>query len=259
MSYPTLTLAFPAPGVALVTLNRPDAANALNAQMAQDLIACFGAMDTTCRVMVLTGSGTRAFCAGADLKERKGMDMAQWEAQHRQFRAARDAILNAPFPVMAAVNGAAFGGGLELALACDCIYAAETASFALPEATLGIMPGLGGTQALPRAIGPGRALEMMMTGHAIGAEQAMTWGMVNRVCRLTVLTDETVETARAIASAAPLSVRAIRKVVKAGAALPLEKAVEAEREAYMSVIQSQDRAEGINAFNEKRKPVFTGS
>ncbi len=255
----TVSLDFPAPLTARVTLNRPDAANALNKQMGQDLATAFAHFPQDTRVVILTGTGERAFCAGADLKERKSMTDEQWEMQHGALRSGRDAVLNCPIPVIAAVNGAAFGGGLELALACDFIYAAETARFALPEATLGIMPGLGGTQLLPRAAGSARAREIMFTGKPFSAEEAFEWGIVNRVCPPLRLLDEVLATAQIIAQAAPLACRAIKRAVREGARHEISEALALELHAYGRVIASKDRKEGIAAFNEKRKPLFGSS
>jgi enoyl-CoA hydratase/carnithine racemase len=255
MGFHTLTLSHPRPALLLVTLARPQAANALNTQMAQELSACFGAIAGDIRAAILTGEGPGAFCAGADLKERLGMMPDQWETQHAALRAARDSLLYSPFPVIAAVNGAAYGGGLELALACDFIYAADHARFALSEATLGIMPGLGGTQLLPRAIGERRARELTLTGRPFSAQEALDWGMVNTLCPAEVLLDTALDTAEAIAASAPLSVRAIRRAIQPALAEGLAR----EREAYRSLIPTRDREEGIDAFNAKRKPQFTGS
>jgi len=159
-TFETLLITEPAEHVVLVTLNRPEASNAFNTQMALELAEAFAGLvheGASHRCIVLTGSGEKAFCAGADLKERDGMSDADWAAQHKVFEAMGEAVLAAPMPVIAAVNGAAFGGGCEIALLCDFLYAAETARFALPEVTLGIMPGLGATQTLTRTAGPRRA------------------------------------------------------------------------------------------------------
>lgn len=268
--YSTLLVSAPAPGVALIRLHRPEAANAINGLLAKELrdavAACAG--DAAIRCLILAGAG-KAFCAGADLKERRGMDEVAWDAQHHAFEAMLEAVRACPKPVIAAVNGAAYGGGLELALACDFIYAGDNARFALTEATLGIMPGLGGTQALPRAIGRGRALEMLFTGLPCTAAEACEWGLVNRLFSSEVQSDgtvlhpdlvveEAIRTAMRIAASAPLSVQAIKRSVHAGAHMPLEQALACEMEEYRKLIPTQDRREGINAFNEKRKPVFGG-
>jgi enoyl-CoA hydratase/carnithine racemase len=259
MSFPTLSLDFPAPGIARLTLSRPEAANALNKQMGQDLALAFAGLPEDCRAVILTGAGEKAFCAGADLKERKGLSDADWDAQHTAFRAGRDALLACPVPVIAAVNGAAFGGGLELALACDFIYAAESARFALPESTLGIMPGLGGTQLLPRAAGAARAKEIMFAGRPFTAQEAHAWGIVNGVFPAASLMREALRAAEAIAQAAPLSVKAIKQAVREGLEKTLPEALELELKIYKRVVATQDRQEGIRAFNEKRKPLFSGS
>ena len=158
--YETILLARPAPDILQVTLNRPDVANAMNTQMGLDLLDVFtelAADPDHCRAVVLTGAGQKAFCAGGDLKQRNGMTDAQWQAQHLIFERKVRALIDCPMPVIAAVNGVAYGGGCEIALACDFIYAARHVRFALPEVTLGIMPGAGGTQNLPRAVGERRA------------------------------------------------------------------------------------------------------
>src|SRR6266478_7943450 len=197
-------------GLLLLTLNRPEFANAMNTQMGRDLLAFFdeiNAAPSNQRCIVLTGAGTRAFCAGGDLKERNGMSDEAWQDQHLLFERMIRAFIGCPVPVICAVNGAAYAGGCELALCCDFIYAAETARFALTEVTLGIMPGAGGTQNLPRAVGERRAKEIILTGRPFSAQEAFAWGMVNRLCPPDRLIGETMETARRIADNAPISVR----------------------------------------------------
>jgi len=242
--------------IALVAFNRPEAANALNAQMALELKDFFNRIHPF-YTTILTGRG-KHFCAGADLRERQGMDEAAWYTQHQAFEGALHAILNCPAPIIAAVNGAAIGGGLELALACDFIYASEHAIFAFSEATLGIMPGLGGTQTFPRAVGSRRAKEYLFTGKKFSAADALQWGMVNRVCTPEKLLDETTACAHIIAANAPLSVKAIKQVVNKGIALPLHDALPCELAHYRPLLSTHDRKEGIDAFNEKRKAVFRG-
>ena len=247
-------------GRLVVTLNRPEAANALNTAMGQALAELFEGLATpgAVRCVVLTGAGSRAFCAGADLKERNGMTDAAWGAQHKVFEAMMGALIACPVPVIAAVNGAAFGGGCEIALACDFAYAATTARFALPETTLGLIPGLGGTQALPRAIGYARAKELVFTGRAFTAEDALAWGLVNRICAPEALLDEALETAARVASGGPLAVAQAKRAMAGGRHQSLGQAMETELEAYEHLVPSQDRREGVAAFNEKRKPSFTG-
>lgn len=251
-----LLLDYPHPGVSLLTLNRPQAANALNATLGEALVAALGGFSTGIRAVVLTGAGGRAFCAGADLKERQGMDEAAWEAQHKALRAARNAVLACPAPVIAAVNGAAYGGGLELALSCDFIYAAEDARFALTEARLGIMPGLGGVTLLSQAVGTRKALEMLYTGESLEAGEALAAGLVNRVFAPETLLPETLALAQRIAENAPLSVKAIKRSARAKG---LAEALAAEWAEYRALIPTSDRVEGISAFNEKRKAKFTGA
>jgi enoyl-CoA hydratase/carnithine racemase len=164
MTEPTVKIQIDDAGVAVVTLFRPEFANALNSQMALELKDIFYNLPQNVRLVILTGAGERAFCAGADLKERQNINIEAWQIQHSQFRFALQTILDCHVPVIAAINGAAYGGGLEIALACDFIYAADTAKFALPEVTLGIMPGMGGTQHLPAALGLRRAKELLYTG-----------------------------------------------------------------------------------------------
>jgi enoyl-CoA hydratase len=171
--------------VLLVTINRPGSANAINTQMGRDLLDLFAKIANAPdahRAVVLTGAGERAFCAGGDLKERHGMTDEQWQAQHSVYEQMILATINCPVPLIAAVNGAAYGGGLEIALGCDFIFASKTARFALTEVTMGIMPGTGGTQNLPRTIGERRTKELILTGRAIDAALAYEWGLLNRVC-----------------------------------------------------------------------------
>lgn len=260
-AFETLRIAHPQPHIVEVTLNRPAAANAMNTQMGRDLFAAFDAFAAAPgaqRCIVVTGSGARAFCAGGDLKERDGMTDAQWQDQHLIFERAIRAIIDCPVPVIAAVNGAAYAGGLEIALCCDFIYAAEHARFALTEVTLGIMPGAGGTQNLPRAVGPRRAKEIMLTGRPFTAQQAERWGMVNRVCAADRLLPEALETAATIATNAPIATRQVKQSVNYGLNMDLRSGMMFEIEAYNRMVPTEDRREGIRSFNEKRKPDFKG-
>ncbi|HEY1301489.1 MAG TPA: enoyl-CoA hydratase-related protein [Stellaceae bacterium] len=248
-------------GLVLLTLNRPQVANALNTQMGRDLLAFFEAVNAApaqFRSIVLTGAGERAFCAGGDLKERNGMTDEAWQDQHYLFERMVRAFLACPVPVVGAVNGAAYAGGCELALCCDFIYAAETARFALTEVTLGIMPGAGGTQNLPRAVGERRAKEIILTGRPFSAQEAHGWGMVNRLCAPAKLVEEALDTARQIADNAPISVRQAKHAIHHGLQMDLASGMLLEIEAYNRMVPTQDRREGIASFNEKRKPRFTG-
>jgi len=261
MTFETLLLSEPAPHVALVTLNRPEAANAFDTRMALELaeaLAAFAREGCEVRSVVLTGSGDKAFCAGADLKERHGMSDEQWSAQHKVFEAMGEAVLALPMPVIAAVNGAAFGGGCEIALLCDFLYASEAARFALPEATLGIMPGLGATQTLARASGPRRAKEVISTGRPFTAAEALDWGVANRICPPDQLLAAALETAGRIASNAPLAVAAVKRAIDLGDGHSLRSGMALELEQYGQLFPTEDRREGIRAWREKRKAEFQG-
>jgi enoyl-CoA hydratase len=260
-SYETLRVEDKGDGLALLILNRPQVANAMNTQMGRDLLAFFEGVNgdpLAHRCIVLTGAGDKAFCAGGDLKERQGMSDEAWQAQHLLFERAIRAFIGCPVPVIGAINGAAYAGGCELALCCDFLYAAENGRFALTEVTLGIMPGAGGTQNLPRAVGERRAKEIILTGRPFSAKEAHEWGMVNRLCAADKLLDETLETARRIADNAPISVRQAKHAIHHGLQMDLMSAMMFEIEAYNRMVPTEDRREGIASFNEKRKPRFTG-
>src|SRR5689334_4389698 len=259
--YQTLQLAEPQPHTLLVTLSRPEVANAMNTQMGLDLLELFhaiGGAPNERRCIVLTGAGAKAFCAGGDLKQRNGMTDEQWQDQHLIFERAIRAIINCPVPIIAAVNGAAYAGGMEISLCADFIYAAEHARFALTEVTLGIMPGAGGTQNLPRAVGTRRAKEILLTGRPFSVQQAYGWGMVNRICKAETLLTEALETAAMIAGNAPISTRQVKQSVNMGLNTDLQTGMMFEIEAYNRMVPTEDRREGIRAFNEKRKPVYQG-
>ena len=261
MDYQTLATRQQGEHILLVTLNRPQALNALNTQMGKeqvDLWARLTAEPGTTRCVVLTGAGERAFCAGADLKERDGMTEAVWRAQHEIFERAFVALVECPVPVIAAVNGHAFGGGLEMALCCDFAYAVPSARFALLEVSLGIMPGGMGTQNLPRAVGERRAKELILTARPFSAAEALEWGILNRLCEPGKLLDEALATAQAIAANAPLSVRQAKKSIHYGLQMDLLTGYRFEIEAYNRLVDTEDRREGVKAFNEKRKPNFEG-
>jgi enoyl-CoA hydratase len=247
--------------VLLVTLNRPQVGNAINTQMGRDLLDLWTRLTEDSgevRCVVLTGSGDRIFCAGGDLKERNGMTKQQWVRQHELFERQYWTLTDMPIPVIAAINGHAYAGGFETVLTCDFAYASNAARFALTEVTLGIMPGAGGTQNLPRAIGERRAKEMLMTGQPISAAKALEWGVVNELCEPGKVVERALETARVIAGNAPLSVRQIKKSVRYGGQMELRTAFRFEVEAYNHLVETEDRYEGVLAFNEKRKPKFKG-
>lgn len=257
----TLKVEAPQEHTVLVTLNRPEVANAMNTQMGLDLLETFDgfcAAPNNQRCIVITGAGSKAFCAGGDLKQRDGMTDEQWQDQHLIFERAIRAMTDCPVPIIAAVNGAAYAGGLEISLCADFIYAVEHARFALTEVTLGIMPGAGGTQNLPRAVGARRAKEIMLTGRPFSARDALEWGMVNRICGAHALLAEALETAAVIAGNAPISTRQVKQAVNVGSNMDLRSGMMFEIEAYNRMVPTEDRREGIRAFNEKRKPVYKG-
>ena len=260
-NYATLKTEMAEPHVLVVTLNRPEAANAINTQMGRDFLDLWTRLTEDAgdvRCVVLTGAGDKVFCAGGDLKERHGMTREQWVRQHEIFERQYWTLVDLYLPVIAAVNGHAYGGGFEIMLSCDFAYAVTTARFALTEVTLGIMPGTGGTQNLPRAVGERRAKEILMTGKPVSAQQAYEWGVLNAVCEPQELMPKALETARTIAGNAPLSVRQIKKSVRFGMQMELKTAYRFEIAAYNHLVETEDRYEGVKAFNEKRKPQFKG-
>jgi enoyl-CoA hydratase len=247
--------------ILLVTLDRPKVSNALNTQMGLDLMALFEqlALDPeAARVAIVTGSGDKAFCAGGDLKERNGMTDDAWRAQHLIFERMMRAIMACPIPLIAAVNGAAYGGGCEIAAAADFVYAATSARFALTEVTLGIMPGAGGTQNLSRAVGERRAKELILSGLPFTAAEAEAWGLVNRVVEPADLMQTTLGIARRIADNGPLAVRQAKQAIHRGLQMSVWDGLAFEIEAYNRMVGTDDRREGVLAFNERRKPNFQG-
>jgi enoyl-CoA hydratase/carnithine racemase len=259
--YETLKLERIEDHLLLVTLNRPNAANALNTQMGHDLRdmwSQFYVDQADVRCIVVTGAGDRIFCAGGDLKERNNMTDTVWQQQHALFEQAMLAMTDCPIPIIAAVNGAAVAGGLEFVLASDFAYGARRARFALTETTLGIMPGAMGTQNLPRAVGIRRAKEIILTGKMFNAEDALEWGVLNRVCDNDTLMDEVLETARTICNNAPISIRQAKKSLNVATQIDLKNGYAFEIEAYNRMVPTEDRLEGVRAFNEKRKAQFKG-
>lgn len=249
-------------GVVTVTMNRPQARNAMNTTMMEELRDCFAAYYVepgNARCIILAGAGDKAFCAGADLKERNGMTDATWRRQHAIVEQAIRAMMDCPVPIIAAVNGAAFAGGCELALSCDFIYASSNARFAQTEVALGIIPGAMGTQNLPRAIGLRRAKEVILSGQPFSAGEATEWGLVNRLFEtVDDLRAGAAETAEKIAANAPVAVRQAKASIGKSADLDRANGYAYEIEAYNRTVGTEDRQEGIRAFNEKRRPVFKG-
>ncbi len=260
-TYEMLEIEHHDPKITVIVMNRPHALNAMNTQMMMELRDIFQAFylepdQTNC--IILTGRGDRGFCSGADLKERDGMSEQTWKRQHAIVEQMIRAMFACSVPIIAAVNGVAFGGGFEIALACDFIYASEKARFALPEVTRGIMPGAAGPQNLPRAAGIRRAKEIVLTGIPLDAAQALEWGIANKVVAPDKLLDETIATARVIASNAPIGVRQAKKSLEKATELDRNSGYAFEIEAYNMTVPTEDRLEGVRAFNEKRKPVFKG-
>jgi enoyl-CoA hydratase/carnithine racemase len=209
-------------------------------------------------VVVLTGAGDRAFCAGADLKERARMTAEEVHGFHAGIRDALLRVERAPQPFVAAINGAALGGGLELALACDLRVAADGAELGLPEVSLGIIPGAGGTARLPRLVGVARAKDLVLTARRIGAAEALAMGLVSRIAPAARLQAEALALAEQIARNAPISLRQAKRALEEGFHLPLEEALALENRLYQDCLASKDRVEALRAFAEKRPPAFTG-
>ena len=247
--------------ILVVTLNRPQRANAMNTQMGLDLRDLWRDLyvdQEDVRCVILTGAGEQAFCAGGDLKDRQGMTDAAWQHQHAIFEQAVLTMMDVPPPIVAAVNGVAYGGGCEFILLADFAYGASHARLALTEVTLGIMPGACATQMLPRAVGIRRAKEFLLTGAPCSAEEALDWGIFNKVCPADTLMDEALATARKICANAPISIRQAKKSLNMAAQTDFRNGYMFEIEAYNRMVPTDDRQEGIRAFNEKRKPVYKG-
>ncbi len=241
-----------------IFLNRPAAMNALDTAtlVLLDRYCTEVGADPGVRAVVLWAAGERAFCAGADLKERAAMSDEQILAQRPAFRSAFGALLGMPQPVIAAVHGFALGGGCELALNCDVIVADETAVLGLPETGVGLVPGCGGTQLLGRRIGPGRAAELIFTGRKVGVEEAEAIGLVDRRVPAGTAREHALDLARRIAANSPVAVRAAKRALRNGAALPLGPALDVEDAAWRTAATSADRREGIAAFVQKRRPSW---
>jgi enoyl-CoA hydratase len=258
LDFPAPTAAEPATGVALITLDRPDVLNALSLDLLDELAAILDRLDADpgCRAIVLTGSGTRAFAAGADIRELARQTTVGLLAENRF--AVWDRIAAVRTPLIAAVRGFALGGGCELAMSCDIIVAAEDATFGQPEINLGVMPGAGGTQRLTRAIGKARAMDLILTGRTIGAVEAERIGLVSRVVAPDSTLDEAIELAKRIAAQAPVAVLAAKEAIKQADELPLSAGLQHERRAFFLLFASDDQGEGMAAFVEKRPPQWKG-
>ena len=246
--------------VAEIVLDRPQAHNALSTAMARELAAaCAGvAADRGVRAVVLSAAGEKAFCVGADLKERNAFSDADLMRQRPVFRAAFGGVLDLPQPTVAAVFGFALGGGSEFALACDLIVADETAVFGLPEVTVGVVPGGGGTQTLVRRVGYARAADLILTGRKVPAAEAYELGIVNRLVPAGTARNAALELAGTIARNSPVGTRAAKQALRLGAGVDLRAGLDVEDAAWRSVAFSGDRREGVAAFNEKRSPDWPG-
>jgi methylglutaconyl-CoA hydratase len=249
-------------GAVLVwTIDREARMNSLS----RDVLLAFGKLirealsNDSVRAIVITGAGEKAFCAGADLKERRGMSENDIRVQVDLYRSELGPIDRSPKPIVAALNGVALGGGLELALLCDLRVAAAHAELALPETTLGIIPGAGGTQRLPRLVGEGRAKEMILLGRRLSAAEALAWGLVNRVTPVgTNVVDDAVAWVRPIAEGAPIAQAAALEAIDRAGNVPLDLGLELEKVSYDKVLVSEDRREALSAFAEKRAPAYRG-
>ncbi|ASS71335.1 enoyl-CoA hydratase [Bacillus atrophaeus] len=246
--------------IAVVTLNRSHAANSLSADMLYELqdTAQKIESDPNIRCVILTGSGEKAFCAGADLKERRGMDHSQVRRSVSLIQSVVSRIEALPQPVIAALNGTALGGGLELALACDIRIATNDVRLGLPETSLAIIPGAGGTQRLPRLIGQGKAKELIYTGRRISAQEAKEIGLIEYVTASADLLPKAEQLAGFIAANGPIAVRQAKFAINKGLETDLNTGLSIEQKAYEITIPTKDRTEGLQAFQEKRRANYEG-
>lgn len=248
-------------GIATITFNRPKALNALNNTLLEEFMEALDEIigNEDIRVLILTGAGEKAFVAGADITELAKFDALQAKVFARKGQTAISKLQTLAIPAIAAVNGFALGGGSEMALACDFIYASENATFGLPEINLGIIPGFGGTQRLPRLVGPNMAKEMIFTGKMVPAAEAKEIGLVNKLCAPDALLEEARKTAKAIASRGKVSLRAAKEAVNSGLDADLATGLKIECDAFALCMASEDAKEGTTAFLEKRKADFKGN
>jgi len=246
--------------VAEITLNRPESLNAISSALARELVATTNEVgaDRDVRAVVVTAAGDRAFCVGADLKERNAMTDQEFAEQRLLFRQAFGGVLGLPQPTIAAVHGFALGGGCEIALSCDLIVADESAVVGLPEVTIGLVPGGGGTQLALRRLGPGRAADVVLTGRRVPAGEALELGLIDRLVPAGSAHAAALETAAAIAANSPVATRAAKRALRSGLGLDYAAAMDIEDAAWRTAAFSADRKEGIAAFNDKRKPDWPG-
>jgi enoyl-CoA hydratase len=245
-------------GIGWLKINRPDKLNVLNSEVVESLEFALHnlELDTTVKVVVITGAGEKAFVAGGDIKEMEDMDPQQARVFARKGQQMIEYIENMKKPVIAAVNGYALGGGLELALACDIIYASENAKLGLPEVTLGVIPGFGGTQNLPRLIGPNKAKELIFSGKTLSAQQAKDWGLVNEVFTVEDFAMKVMEIALAIAHNGTLAVASAKDSIVHGLEMTKENGLRYESALFASLFATEDQKEGMQAFVAKRKAEF---
>lgn len=246
--------------IAIITLSRPNAANSLSIQMVNDINHILNEVkyDSAVRCVIITGQGAKSFCAGADLKERASMNEKEVRQTLDGIRQMIENIASLPQPVIAAINGAALGGGTELALACDLRIVSEHAILGLTETSLGIIPGAGGTQRLPRLIGKGRAKELIYTAKKITAQEALQIGLVEYVTKADSLVPDVIHLAKQIVKNAPIAITQAKFAIDKGSEIDLQFGLEIERKAYEITIPTKDRQEGLHAFKEKRTPSYKG-
>ncbi len=257
---PTILVQRDDKGIATITLYRPEYANALSRQMLLELNETLDRLkdDHEVRCIIITASGEKVFCAGADLKERKGMNEREVKQAVSFIRSTFSKIEALPKPVIAAINGIAVGGGLELALACDLRIASHTSMFGLPETALAIIPGAGGTQRLPRLIGMAKAKELIFTASRIDSEEAVKIGLVSKSVSPNELLDEAMLLAGQIIKNGPIAVQQAKQAINHGMETDLQTGLKIEEWCYNETIPTNDRKEGLQAFAEKRKPVYKG-
>ncbi len=249
------------PPVGIITINRPEQLNALNSKTMMEIYGAVGELSSSedIRVLVITGSGKKAFAAGADIKEMVNLSVTQARAFSELGHRLCTAIEEIQQPVIAAVNGFSLGGGNELAMACDIIYASENARFGQPEVNLAVVPGFGGTQRLVRRVGLAKGRELLYTGEIVNAQEAKTMGMINEVYPADELMDKVMERSRLIASKGPLAVAQAKRLIYQGFDLPLCGALEIERQVFAGLFGTNDQRHGMKAFIEKKKPEYKGN
>jgi enoyl-CoA hydratase len=258
--YTNLTLATPEPGIYLLTINRPKSLNALNADTLDEIAAAVAEVggDSGARALLVTGAGEKAFVAGADISQMQNFDSAQAQAFSERGNRTFRALEMLPVPVVALVNGYALGGGCELAMACDWIVASERAMFGQPEVNLGVVAGFGGTQRLTRLVGRAMAMDLLVTGRMVKADEALRIGLVNQVVAPEQILEKGLEIARSIASKGPVAVRLTKQIVQRGQDLDLANACQQEAYAFGLCCATEDQKEGMKAFLEKRPAKFVG-